>query len=375
MDIFFFGSLRDHSLLEVVLERTVDPRDLAPAFVTDRATLKVENEDYPYLASQSGARADGVLLRGAGADDVARLEYFEEAEYALQPITVETADGPVDARHFAASAKGARGSEPWSFATWMAEDRAVAIEAARELISHRTITPVEDMDNIWPGIKIRALMRARAKAEQPAYGSLRRQDTQRDVESVKISRPYTRYFAIEDHHLRHRRFDGSMSEEIIRTALVSGDAVTVVPFDPRTGKVLLIEQFRAPMFARGDACPWGIETIAGRIDKEASAEETARREAMEEAGLVLGRIETVADYYSSPGIASEHLTAFVAEADLSASGGLYGEPTENEDIRAFALPLDEALAAIETSEINNGPAILTLFWLGLHRQRLTQLWR
>lgn len=374
MDIFFFGSLRDHSLLQVVLERTVDPNDLASAFVTDRATLKVENEDYPYLANQSGARADGVLLRRASVEDVARLEYFEEEEYALQPIVVETPLGQVEAQHFAASEKGARGNEPWNFDTWLAEDQAVAIEAARELIAHRTITPVEKMDDIWPGIKIRALMRARAKAEAPVEHSLRSRGFNRDVETLKIDRPYTRYFAIEDHHLRHRKFDGSMSDEIVRTALVSGDAVTVVPFDPRSGAVLLIEQFRAPMFARGDACPWGIEAIAGRIDKEASAEETARREAKEEAGLVLGRMETVASYYSSPGIAAEHLTSFVAEADLSASGGLYGEPTENEDIRAFSIGLDEALAAIETGEINNGPAVLSLFWLGMHRQRLMQLW-
>ena len=372
--MFFFGSLRDRELLEVVLDRAVADADLAVGWAPDHATLRMQGEPYPWLAEVPGAHAEGVVLSGLTAADLERLEYFEEAEYGLSPITVDTDAGAVEAVFFATTGKLAGNDQPWDFAAWQRDSRAVAIEEARELMAHLGITPVDRIDDIWDGIKIRAVMRARARAETPVTGRLRPARAPEDVQSLGIDRPYTKFFAMEEHRLRHRRFDGSWSPEIMRAALTSGDAVTVVPYDADRDDVLLIEQFRAPMFARGDACPWGIEAIAGRIDKETSAEAAARREAEEEAGLTLGALEVAAAYYSSPGFAAEHLTSFIGQADLSGSGGLFGLASENEDIRAFTVSLDEALDAVGTGEINNGPAILSLLWLARNRDRLRDLW-
>jgi 8-oxo-dGTP pyrophosphatase MutT (NUDIX family) len=104
------------------------------------------------------------------------------------------------------------------------------------------------------------------------------------------------------------------------------------------------------------------------------AESAARREAREEAGLELGRMEPVAAYYTTPGYAAERVTSFVGEADLGAAGGLFGVAHEHEDIRAFAVPLDEALAAVAQGEVDNAPAVLTLFWLAGNRDRLRAAW-
>lgn len=373
--LFFFGSLRDRTLLEVVLDRAVADDDLAPASVEDRAAMALAGEDYPYLASVDGARAEGVIVRNLGERDLDRLIYFEEAEYGLEPIRVQVGGDAVEAQFFASTEKVTPQDRPWDYAAWRRNDRAVAIEAARELMAHIDITPVEQMDDIWHGIKIRAVMRARAKGEVPVTGTLRPARSPEDVRSVAIDRPYTKYFAMEEHRLQHRRFDGDWSPEITRAVLTSGDAVTVIPYDADRDEVLLIEQFRAPMFARGDACPWAIEAIAGRIDKELSAEAAARREAEEEAGLTLGVLELVAAYYSSPGIAAEHLTSFIGQADLSASGGVFGVAGEDEDIRAFTVPLETAMHAVASGEINNGPAILSLLWLDANRARLREQWR
>ena len=372
--MFFYGSLRDQELLEVVLNRDVPEADISPVRATDHAAMQMVGEDYPFLARAPGEHADGVVVRNLTAADLDRLIYFEEAEYGLAPITVEAAAGPVEAQYFASTDKITPLDQVWDYATWQRRDRAVAIEAAHELMAHIDITPVERMGEIWPGIKTRAIMRARAKAEQPARGTLRPGRSRADVRSVAVGRPYTRFIAIEEHRLQHRRFDGSWSEEISRSVVTSGDAVTVIPYDADRDEVLLIEQFRAPMYARGDHNPWAIEAIAGRIDKEISAEDAARREAIEEAGVTLGQMELAAGYYATPGFAAEHLTSFIGQADLSLSGGLYGVADENEDIRAFTAPLDQALDAIGTGEINNGPAILSLLWLARNRDRLRDRW-
>lgn len=374
--LFFFGSLRDQALLEIVLGRAVAAEDLLSAAASDHAALALGHEAYPYLARRAGGRAEGLVARNLSLDDVARLEFFEEAEYGLAPIRVDTAEGAVDAAYFQAAEKleGKTCDVAWDFATWQREDRAVALEAADELMAHFGIVPLAQIDTIWHGIMIRARMRARAKVETPVTGTLRQTRGPDDIQHSGISRPYTRYFAIEEHRLRHRRFDGGWSPEILRTAVTSGDAVTVLPYDAVRDRVLLIEQFRAPMLARGDICPWGIEVIAGRLDQESCAETCARREALEEAGLDLARMEKIAGYYSSPGFAAEHLTSFVGEADLPGGEGVFGVASEDEDIRAFTISFDDALAGVISGEINNGPAILSLLWLQSNRERLARSW-
>jgi nudix-type nucleoside diphosphatase (YffH/AdpP family) len=372
--LFFFGSLRDQVLLEVVLDRPVSTSDVANGRADGFAALALGNEAYPCLAEQAGSTADGLIVHHLSEADLARLVFFEATDYALAPIRVETPDGGLDAQYFRGTEKIMPGTAAWDFGLWQRDERAVAIEAAREWMDYFGRYTAVEVEAFWPGIMTRARMRARAKAEAPATGALRQARASGDVERIRLDRSYTRYFAVEDLTLRHRLFDGGWSPEMIRTAFVSGDAVTVLPYDAEADTVMLIEQFRAPMAVRGDACPWGVEVIAGRIDQEMDAEGAARREALEEGGITLGRIEKIAGYYSSPGIASEHLTALIGEADLSGHGGTFGVASEDEDIRAFVVTLDEALTGITSGEINNGPAILSLLWLANQRDRLRSEW-
>lgn len=373
-DVFFFGTLRDRDLLEIVLGRPVDPTTMLPARAPDFAVFELDDEAYPYMVDASGSSAEGSLVTDLSAEDWARLEYYEEAEYGLSKISVIVGGLPRPAAFFRSTDKVKPTLQPWSFSNWKKREKAVASEAAGELMAHYGIVEQDDIDTIWHGIMIRARMRARAKAEVPVTGLLRSRRQHDDVVANDVGRPYTAYFALEQHRLQHRRFDGSLSDPVDRTVMVSGDAVTIVPYDPIRDEVMLIEQFRAPMYARGDACPWGIEAIAGRIDKETDAEVCARREAVEEGGVSLGTVEIVARYYSTPGIAAEHITSFVGHGDLSNEGGVFGVVEENEDIRAFTCSFDIAMAAVASGEINNAPAILTLMWLNQNRERLRTEW-
>jgi len=71
---------------------------------------------------------------------------------------------------------------------------------------------------------------------------------------------------------------------------------------------------------------------------------------------------------------SEFITAFVGEADLGSAGGVFGLPEEHEDIRAQVVPLAEALAAVESGEIDAAPLMLSLGWLEKHAARLRASW-
>jgi nudix-type nucleoside diphosphatase (YffH/AdpP family) len=167
------------------------------------------------------------------------------------------------------------------------------------------------------------------------------------------------------------QFDGAISETLDREVFVAGDAATVLPYDPGRDRVLLIEQFRMGPYERGDRHPWILEPIAGRIDGFETAASTARREAVEEAGLNLRALEPIARYYGTPGYSTELFHSFLGIADLpDGLTGLGGVADEHEDIRSHVISFDAAMQLIETGEANNGPLILSLLWLARERDRL-----
>ncbi len=247
------------------------------------------------------------------------------------------------------------------------EWRAHLVEVLREILSQFGRMDAEEAAGLVAGASYRGLARVRGRASGAGRAG-------RDVEALGLTRPYARYFAVEEHRLRHRRFDGSMSDPLDRAVFASGDAVTVLPFDPVRREVLLIEQFRAGPYARCDPDPWLLEAIAGRCDAGEMPEASARREAREEAGLDLGRIVTVGSYYPSPGAVAEYLTSYVGEARLGAAGGVHGLASEDEDIRGRVLPLGEALARMADGDIRNAPLLISLMWLGANAERLCADW-
>ncbi len=373
--IFFYGTLRDLDLLAIILGRTLEPETCEPAVLENHATLTMCDEDYPVLVPRAGARAEGVLVRGLGEADLDRLHFYEEDEFELTPVTVTTAHGPVDACIFRPDAVAAGDTDgPWSFEQWQAREKPVALEAAREYMDYYGRMSAAEACALWPGIRIRALQRARAAAEAPRLGGIRRPFGPEDVRVERFERAYTGFLAVHEFTLRHRRFAGGWTAPLHRSAVLWGDAVTVLPYDARRDRVLLIEQFRAGSYARGDPNPWCIEVVAGRIDQPETPEQVARREAREEAGLELGRIEEIAAYYPTSGLAAEHLTSYVGEAELAGEGGLHGLADEHEDIRTIVLGFDEAMRALAEGAVNTSPAVISLLWLARHRRRLRTEW-
>ncbi len=192
-----------------------------------------------------------------------------------------------------------------------------------------------------------------------------------DVQVAQRTTPYAQFFAVEEYALRFRRFDGSLSAPVNRAVFISGDAVTVLPYDPRRDVVLLIEQFRPGPFARGDAQPWSLEAIAGRIDAGETPEQAARREAVEEAGLTLGPMEYVGGYYPTPGAKAEFLYSYLALTDLPEGiEGVFGLAGEAEDIRGHRMAYAAFAALMASGEVNNAPLLLSGMWLQRERARL-----
>ncbi len=155
-----------------------------------------------------------------------------------------------------------------------------------------------------------------------------------------------------------RRSDGVVERQI-RQVYDRGDGATILPIDPVRNTVLLVRQFRMPVFLT-DENGFIIEACAGLLD-ENDPETAIRKEAEEELGYRLKEVTRVLVAYASPGSVKERLSFFVANytpADRISGGG--GSAHEGEDIEVIELPLAEALAMISRGEIYDAKTVILL---------------
>ncbi|WP_227754339.1 NUDIX domain-containing protein [Stagnihabitans tardus] len=244
----------------------------------------------------------------------------------------------------------------------------VVLATAEDILSLQGRAEATEIAKRLGPMLVRAASRLRAEAGA-APARLRLADGR--VTRADWRLPYAHFFSMEEHDIAWQRFDGTMSGTVTRAAFVSGDAVTVLPYDPIRDRVLVIEQFRAGPLVRGDRRLWQIEAIAGRVDPFETPEEAARREAVEEAGLTLSDLRFVARYYPSPGAVSEYIYTYVALTDLpDGAAGVFGLEEEAEDIRGHLLGFDAFMELVASGEIDNAPLLLTALWLQRERLRL-----
>lgn len=118
-------------------------------------------------------------------------------------------------------------------------------------------------------------------------------------------------------------------------------AAVILAVDPED-HVILVDQYRVPL---GKRC---IELPAGLVgDHDDNADEdasvAAARELEEETGYHAGRMETVGEFFSSPGMVSESFTLFRAR-DLVKVGD--GGGVDSEDIVVHRVPLSGIADAV-----------------------------
>jgi nudix-type nucleoside diphosphatase (YffH/AdpP family) len=157
------------------------------------------------------------------------------------------------------------------------------------------------------------------------------------------------YYVLRKTNFDFQRGDGTWQHQE-RESYDIGDAAAVLPFDRARGKVLLIKQFRWPVFE------WGykellVEVVAGKLDGDTPLD-CINKEAMEEAGVTLSNPRLVTHCFVSPGAVKERVSLFLADYDSTApraKGG--GHEAEGEDIAVMEMALDEALAMIAAGQI------------------------
>jgi ADP-ribose pyrophosphatase len=199
-----------------------------------------------------------------------------------------------------------------------------------------------------------------------------------DAVVVSQTRAWSGRFAADLIRFRHRRFDGTMSEPRTWELWRRGRAVALVPYDPVTDSVVLIEQFRLPALAAG-IDPVLVELPAGLIEDGEDPEPAMHRELQEEMQLQADRLQHIGAYLLSPGGCDELLDLYVGRVRAPAAGadgivGHAGAAHEGEDIRIRVWPAEKAIALALGGATPNSVTAIGLLWLAVQRDSLRKQW-
>ncbi|HEX8322673.1 MAG TPA: NUDIX hydrolase [Tepidisphaeraceae bacterium] len=157
---------------------------------------------------------------------------------------------------------------------------------------------------------------------------------------------------LELHHLRDAD-DRKYKREVV----VHPGAAVILPVLP-DGRIILIKTFR---YAVREHL---LELPAGTIDPGETPINCAGRELMEETGYVAGKLTRLASFYSSPGVLTEKMHAYVA-TDLLPHAG---EKDPGEEIELQPMTYEEAMNAALNGDIIDGKTLTTLLLYDARRK-------
>jgi len=150
-------------------------------------------------------------------------------------------------------------------------------------------------------------------------------------------------------------------ENVSRTT--KNGAVVIIAKTSKSGKIILIRQFRIPINN------YIIEFPAGLVDEKESSEMAAIRELKEETGYIGKVTKILPPIHSSPGMTNESIAVAFVEIDeeLPANKVPCVEHEATEDIQVFSIEQDK-IATFLKERRNAGDSIdakLMIFTIGL----------
>lgn len=162
--------------------------------------------------------------------------------------------------------------------------------------------------------------------------------------------------------LRVDRAVTSDGKEVIREVVVHPGAVAIVAVGDG-GNIAFVRQFRYPT---GEIL-WEIP--AGKIGCGEDPLASAKRELLEEVGVIAGSWEEISEFYSSPGIMTEKIVVYRATDLSKARDGDGVARDEDERILVRWIPLAECLEMVRRGGIRDAKTLVAVLWEWYRRGR------
>ncbi|MCG3700835.1 NUDIX domain-containing protein [Aliarcobacter butzleri] len=155
-------------------------------------------------------------------------------------------------------------------------------------------------------------------------------------------------------------------------AVRSHDSVSILLYHTQKNAILLVKQFRVPVYLNDKSQTFTYELCAGLVDKEKSLEEIAIEEIDEECGYEVNKkdIQKVTSFFTNVGISGAKQHLYFAKIDESMKihdgGGV-----NDEQIELYFLPInliDEFI--FDESKAKTPGLIFSLYWFLKNKNEL-----
>lgn len=139
VDFFFYGTLRDADVRNLVMGSGVTPR-VADGQLPGYRCAPAEGGRYPGVVQAPAAASAGVLVPDVGLDAAARLSFFEGDgyDYGVALCRIEVVGGPRDAWVYLPTSRLALGAGAWDIGRWRRRHKAAFLADARAAMAGYT---------------------------------------------------------------------------------------------------------------------------------------------------------------------------------------------------------------------------------------------
>ncbi|MCT7621248.1 MULTISPECIES: NUDIX domain-containing protein [Arcobacteraceae] len=155
-------------------------------------------------------------------------------------------------------------------------------------------------------------------------------------------------------------------------AVRSHDSVSILLYHTQKNAILLVKQFRVPVYLNDKSQTFTYELCAGLVDKEKSLEEIAIEEIDEECGYEVNKkdIQKVTSFFTNVGISGAKQHLYFAKIDESMKihdgGGV-----NDEQIELYFLPINSIDEFIfDESKAKTPGLIFSLYWFLKNKNEL-----
>ena len=184
----------------------------------------------------------------------------------------------------------------------------------------------------------------------------------KDIVIKKTKKVYEGFNKIKSFEFSHRLFDLKWSQNILREIVIHKSAVSLLPYDRKKKKLLLIKQIRLGAYL-ANFNPWQIEIITGMVEKDEECDKLAIvREAKEEANLdiKIENLRLIRNVLNSSGSSNESTKIFFCETSIDFENKIYGNGDEN--IKVLHYTPQQAFDLLSNGKISSVNTIIALEW-------------
>ena len=151
--LFFFGTLRDEAVLNIVLGSGFEHTHMQPGQLLGHRTELVQDEDFPMLVPDETSTVEGVVVSRLTEADLERINYFEDIDYVLEPFGIRCGSVVETAHLYVATEEIQPSGTPWHYEQWSEADRVYMRFLAEEHMALFGTVPAEKVDDFWPQTK------------------------------------------------------------------------------------------------------------------------------------------------------------------------------------------------------------------------------